>query len=65
MEAVELPARFANVMVYADADEVGRRAAAILTNRLRAEGRNARMIVPKVGKDPNDVLLARRGRAAA
>jgi phage/plasmid primase-like uncharacterized protein len=65
MEVLDLPAQFTNVMIYGDNDEVGRRAAAILTNRLRAEGRNARVIVSTGHKDPNAVLLAHRERTAS
>jgi DNA primase len=62
MKVLKLPAIYAEVLILADADETGRAAAHTLAQRLRAEGRQARVLKPAAGKDPNDVLLA--GRAA-
>jgi putative DNA primase/helicase len=57
MAELVLPARFRRVTIYADADEPGRRRAHELARRLRAEGRDARVLRPIAGKDPNAVVL--------
>ena len=59
MAALQLPAQFKQIIISADAEPVGIEAARKLAGRLRAEGREARVIVPEVGKDANDVLRAR------
>jgi phage/plasmid primase-like uncharacterized protein len=61
LAALELPAERRAVLILADADETGRAAAHRLARRLRGQGREARVLRPAAGKDPNDVL---RGRAA-
>ena len=60
MAALEVPPAFQEVRIFADADAVGIEAAQTLAGRMRAEGRTARIFRPLVGKDPNDVLRARR-----
>jgi hypothetical protein len=60
MEVLELPKQFEQVTICADAEPRGREAARTLARPLMAEGRQVRIIQPKAGKDPNDVLLARR-----
>lgn len=62
MADLVLPARLVEVAILADADDAGRGGAHALAGRLRAEGREARVLRPTAGKDPNDVLRA--GRAA-
>jgi putative DNA primase/helicase len=59
MTALNLPAQFRQVIICADRDEAGLEGALTLANRLRAEGREARVIRPTLGKDANDVLRAR------
>jgi Toprim domain len=59
MAAAVVPERFRHLLIVADADEVGTEAGLTLARRLRAEGREARVIRPASGKDANDVLRAR------
>ena len=56
-----LPKQFRQIIICADndAEELGLKAAQKLAQRLRAEGREARVILPTQGKDANDVLRAR------
>jgi DNA primase len=61
MRALRLPPDVRQVRILADADEVGRAAAHELARRLRAEGRQARVLLPRQAKDPNE-LLKSRGR---
>jgi phage/plasmid primase-like uncharacterized protein len=61
MAALNLPSEHRAVLILADDDEAGREAAHELARRLRAEGREARVLKPIAHKDPNDVL---RGRTA-
>ena len=58
-----IPAWVRSVMIFADVDDVGRRGAHTLADRLRREGRDARVVKAIGHKDPNDVLLA-GGRVA-
>ena len=58
-----IPAWICRVTIFADVDEVGRLGAHALADRLRGEGRDARVVKAIGHKDPNDVLLA--GRPAA
>jgi putative DNA primase/helicase len=60
MAALELPAQFRRVIICADAEPQGHEAAKALSRRMRAEGRQTRVIEPKAGKDANDVLRSRR-----
>jgi hypothetical protein len=62
MAVLELPAAFREVLICADADAVGLTAAKALATRMRAQGRDVRIIQPLAGKDANDVL---RSRSAA
>jgi phage/plasmid primase-like uncharacterized protein len=59
MAALELPAAFREVLICADADAVGLAAARALATRMRAQGREVRVIQPQAGKDANDVLQSR------
>jgi DNA primase len=59
MKVLELPQRFRRIIICADAEPIGLDAARTLAWRLRAEGREARIIQPTAGKDANDVLRAR------
>jgi putative DNA primase/helicase len=63
MAALRLPEQFRQIIICADHDPGGHGLtnARTLAGRLRAEGREARVILPVEGKDANDVL---RGRAA-
>ena len=63
MAQLALPERFREVHVVADADPVGMEKAAELVRRMRAEGREARLIKPLHHKEANDVLRARRTSA--
>ncbi len=60
MVELVLPARFTEVQVVADVDDVGMQRAREAVLRLRREGRDARLIRPIAAKDANDVLRARR-----
>jgi hypothetical protein len=55
-----LPARFTDVHVVADADDVGMERAREAVLRFRRKGRQASLIRPVATKDANDVLRARR-----
>jgi putative DNA primase/helicase len=55
-----LPARFTEVQVVADADDVGMQRAREAVLRFRRESRRASLIRPVEAKDANDVLRARR-----
>jgi hypothetical protein len=55
-----LPARFTEVQVVADVDDVGMQRAREAVLRFRREGREARLIRPIEAKDANAVLLVRR-----
>jgi hypothetical protein len=59
MSVLELPVTVRSVIVYADGDEAGLNAARTLVRRLKAEGRQAKVMRPVAGrgKDPNDALL--------
>jgi DNA primase len=59
MADLNLPEHVEQVIICADAEEHGREAALKLARRLRAEGREARVIQPVSGKDANDVLRSR------
>ena len=59
MAELVLPAQFRQIIICADRDEAGVKGALALADRLRAEGREARVIRPTLGKDANDVLRAR------
>jgi phage/plasmid primase-like uncharacterized protein len=61
MAALELPPEHRAVLILADADDIGRAAAHELARRLHEGGREARVLKPLAGKDPNEVLT---GRAA-
>ncbi|MGE3404983.1 MAG: toprim domain-containing protein, partial [Vicinamibacterales bacterium] len=64
MESVQLPADIVRVVLLADHDDAGRRAAAAAASRLAGEGRNVRLALPpREGDDFND-LLRREGPAA-
>ncbi|KAF0279159.1 hypothetical protein BA897_00090 [Spiribacter roseus] len=57
MEGVVLPKTVRDVIIAADHDEAGIRAAKTLATRLRAEGRSVRIEVPTdPGSDWNDVI---------
>jgi hypothetical protein len=60
MAMLKLPPEHKAVLILADADDTGRKAAHELARRLREEGREARVLKPLAGKDPNDVLRAGR-----
>jgi hypothetical protein len=60
LASVAIPARLATITIFTDADDVGRSHAHGLAKRLREEGREVRVLRPQTGKDPNDVLCARR-----
>ena len=69
MAELVLPARLRRVVIVQDNDEPNRfgkrpgpEAAQALGGRLRAEGRKVELLRPEVGKDANDLLLARGGR---
>jgi len=64
MAVLRLPTQFRHVIICADRDPGGQglQGARTLALRLRAEGREARIIIPSEDKDPNDLLL--RARAA-
>jgi hypothetical protein len=55
-----LPARFTEVQVVADADDIGMQRAREAVLRFRHEGRRANLIRPIAAKDANDVLRTRR-----
>ena len=55
-----IPSWIRHVKIFADRDGVGRRGAHALADRLRNEGRSARVLRSISGKDANDVLLAAR-----
>jgi DNA primase len=57
-----VPARFRRVLIFADRDDGGIRAAHRLADRLIEEGRSARVLHASERKGPNDVLLAEEGR---
>ena len=59
MAVLQLPAQFRQIIICADADPVGIEAAQVLARDLQAAGREVRIIVPKHGKDPNEVLQRR------
>lgn len=64
MPAVNVP-RCASVIIAADHDEAGRKAAAHLAERLQYEGRQVRIALPPTeGADWNDVLLDSNDAAA-
>jgi DNA primase len=58
-----IPPWIRSVTIFSDVDEVGRRGAHALADRLRHEGHDARVVKAIAGKDANDVLLA-GGRVA-
>jgi phage/plasmid primase-like uncharacterized protein len=62
MGALDLPHCIREVLILADMDEsgAGLEGAHKLADRLREEGREAEVRIPKRGKDPNDVLRQRR-----
>lgn len=60
MAGLVLPSRFLEVLILADADDTGRTNAHALATRLRAGGREAKVLRPAAGKDANDVLRAAR-----
>ena len=63
MRALDIPPVYTKVGILADADNAGREAAHDLAARLRADGREAQVLLPETGKDANDVLLSRRAGA--
>jgi DNA primase len=59
MQTVVLPREARSVVILADNDDPGRRAADALAARLQREGRAARIAYPPAGmKDFKDTLLA-------
>ena len=56
--AAVLPDGVREVLLIADADAAGARAALMLARRLRAEGLAVRVLVPDAGQDAADVLTA-------
>lgn len=61
MARLELPARVRKVLIVADADAPGRKAAVTLARRLRGEGRQVRVVEPCTAKDAADVLARMEG----
>lgn len=62
---LELPPEVRRVIILADADDSGERAALSAATRWRNEGRDARIARPPRGMDFNDLLLAERPRPHA
>jgi phage/plasmid primase-like uncharacterized protein len=66
LAALRLPFGIRRVIVAADADEPGQRAAWTAARRWRAEGRDVRVALPdEPGADFNDIVRARAAREAA
>ncbi len=63
MARLVIPRRFSKVTLFADADDVGRRAAHELADRLREDGRRAAVLRAIDSKDPNERLLTLVGAA--
>jgi hypothetical protein len=61
---IELPGLVREVVVAADNDEAGGKAAEAAADRFRREGRAVRIERPKRLKDFNDVLMQQRGKDA-
>jgi putative DNA primase/helicase len=62
---VRLPPSVREVVIWADHDQAGLRAAAALESRLKGQGRSVRVCVaPERGMDPLDWLLTSQGEAA-
>ena len=59
-----LPPQARRVVIAADPDDVGRKAARDAWIRWTAEGREVRIAVPDAGGDFNDLLMAREGNHA-
>jgi putative DNA primase/helicase len=59
-----LPPQARRVVIAADPDDVGRKAARDAWIRWMAEGREVRIAVPDAGGDFNDLLMAREGNHA-
>ena len=62
MKVLRVPASVELVTILADRDDkgTGLEAAQALAARLRLQGKTVDVRLPRVGKDPNAVLLARR-----
>jgi hypothetical protein len=57
IRTIVLPAEVRTLVIFADADPIGREAATAAAERLRAEGRRVGIAVPAAGvKDPNEQL---------
>lgn len=65
LPALELPPQVGTVIIAADADEPGRKAAIKAACRFIREGKDARIAYPPAGKDFADVLLSERRRDGA
>ena len=63
LKAVRLPPEVTTVIIAADADEAGERAAQEAARRFIAEGRTAKIARPPVGMDFNDLLQMPAGVA--
>ena len=64
MKSLDLPVHVREVIVLADSDQAGERAAQYAASRWRREGRHVRIARPPQGLDFNDVLLGRTRGAA-
>ena len=63
-KGLALPPEVRRVVIAADPDDVGRKAARDAWIRWTAEGREVRIAVPDAGGDFNDLLMAREGNHA-
>ena len=63
-KGLTLPPEVRRVVIAADPDDVGRKAARDAWIRWMAEGREVRIAVPDAGGDFNDLLMAREGNHA-
>jgi putative DNA primase/helicase len=65
LRALDLPQQIQDVIVLADGDPPGERAAQYAASRWAREGRRVRIARPPQGLDFNDVLLGRARRDGA
>jgi hypothetical protein len=61
LKCIDLPDTVTDVIVLADGDDAGARAALACARRLQREGRRARVAWPPAGMDLNDVLVSGTG----
>lgn len=63
LASVQIPAHVRHVIIFADHDPVGIKAAHKLAERLQTEGRTSEIKIPEIfGEDFNDVLMRRIGK---